>query len=101
MAGDVRVEAQRLVASGESFKTQRNRIQSLLDEAQSTITNLGSWEGDAKDNFLAAFSDLKSQFDEAYNLITDYINFLNSAAEQYSAAEAERAEDNASFEGGN
>lgn len=98
MAGDVRVEAQKLVASGEAIKTQRDRIKGLLDEAQSTVTNLSSWEGDAKDNFLAAFTDLQNSFSAAYDLITQYVNFLNNAAEQYSKTESERAQDNATFE---
>ena len=98
MAGDVRVEAQRLLASADSIKTNRDRIQSLLDEAKGIITSLSSWEGDAKENFLASFTDLTNKFESAYDLITQYINFLNQSAQEYSEAEAERADDNASFE---
>ena len=98
MAGDVRVESQKLVASGEVMKSQRDRIQGLLDDAKATVTGLSSWEGDAKQNFESGFNGMSAQFDEAYNLITEYVNFLNNAAEEYSKAEAERAEDNATFE---
>ena len=98
MAGDVRVEAQKLIASGDNIKTNRDRIKALLDDAQQTITNLSSWEGDAKENFLASFTDLRNKFETAYDVITEYINFLNTSAEQYSQAEAERANDNATFE---
>lgn len=98
MAGDVKVEAQKLVAAGENIKTQRDRIKGLLDEAKGIVKNLSSWEGDAKDNFLAAFTDLENSFNAAYELISSYITFLNDAATEYSKAEADRANDNASFE---
>ena len=99
MAGDVRVEAQKLIASGDNIKTNRDRIKALLDDAQQTITSLSSWEGDAKENFQASFTDLRNKFETVYEVITEYINFLNTSAEQYSKAEAERANDNATFEG--
>ena len=98
MAGDVKVEAQKLVTASDNIKTQRDRIRGLLDEAKSIVTSLSSWEGDAKDNFLAAFTDLENSFNAAYDLISSYITFLNESATEYSDAEAERANDNASFE---
>ena len=98
MAGDVRVEAQKLVAAGENIKTQRDRIKGLLDEAKGIVTNLSSWEGDAKSNFMSAFTNLENQMEDAQALITEYVNFLNRSGEEYSKAEAARAEDNATFE---
>ena len=98
MAGDVRVEAQKLVAAGENIKTQRDRIKGLLDEAKGIVTNLSSWEGDAKSNFMSAFTNLENQMEDAQALITEYVNFLNRSGEEYSKAEAARAEDNSTFE---
>lgn len=98
MAGDVKVEAQRLITSADVFKTNQSRINGLLQDAHDTVASLSSWEGDAKNNFMVAFNDLSERIQEKSAELTPYINFLNESAEKYSQAEAERAEDNATFE---
>lgn len=71
-----------------AFKTVANSIKTFTNEMSADVENLKSvWEGESSAAALARFKSLSENFEEIYNTIIAYADFLDQAAEAYDAAE--------------
>ncbi len=71
-----------------SFKTVAGSIKTFTGEMTSEINSLkSSWEGEAAQTLVEKFNGLADNFEDVYNTIISYANFLEQAAEAYDATE--------------
>ena len=72
-----------------SFKTVASSIKTFTQEMTAEIDSLRStWEGEAAETTVNKFKGLADNFEEIYNTIVSYANFLEQAAESYDKVEA-------------
>ncbi|WP_261304024.1 WXG100 family type VII secretion target [Paenibacillus andongensis] len=85
----------------ESLKGIAKSIQTFTEEMTNEINRLrSSWEGDVAETTVKKFNDLKDDFDNRFNTINEYANFLVKAAEEWDkvnqenlqAAESQRSD---------
>ena len=71
-----------------SFKTVAGSIRSFTEEMLNEVDSMKSaWEGEAAETAVKRFKELSSNFEEKYNTIISYAEFLEKAAEAYDNTE--------------
>ena len=71
-----------------SFKTVANSIKGFTEEMTAEIESLKStWEGESAETLVDKFRGLADNFEEIYETIVSYANFLDQAAEAYDNTE--------------
>ena len=85
-----------LEKAGE-LKNSANTIKTVTEELRSEIIKMkASWEGAAAEKYVNKFNGLNDDFQERYDVINQYAQFLIEAADEMDAAErkTESLEDN-------
>lgn len=63
---------------------QRTKYNQLVSDLQNLITNLGeAWESETYDQFKQLFENKKPNLDEGSQIVQDFINGLNKAADEF------------------
>lgn len=84
-----RVTTSELKGKADSLKTLNGQFKGevrQLEELEGSL--MGMWEGEAKNAFHNAFTSDKTQMDNFYNAIENYVMRLEAIAEKYAQAEA-------------
>ncbi len=81
-AAQLKAKAGDLQQLNETFKTRVNS----LEETETALA--GMWEGEAKDAFHKAFTSDKTQMNNFYNAIAQYVRVMEEIAARYAQAEA-------------
>ena len=70
------------------FKNVASTIKNLTDEMIQEIESLrNAWEGESAEKTVSKFKSLSSTFEEKFDTINQYANFLEEAAQAYDEAE--------------
>jgi len=78
-----------VAAKSDSLKSIANQISTLTNEMKNEINRLRSaWEGDAAETLVTRFNSLSETFEERFNTVTQYSNFLRNASEEMRRTEA-------------
>lgn len=81
---EIKVSAAQLKAKAGELKNLNNQFKAKVQELVGSEQNLASmWEGDAKVAFNTAFNNDKTQMDNFYNLMEQYIITLENIAVEY------------------
>lgn len=87
------VTIQQITAAIETLTQLNSEFKTATSNLETTEGQLCSmWEGEARDTFDGAFKKDKTQMDNFYNAIQQYINVLTQTREKYLAAERENTE---------
>ena len=87
------VTIQRITSAIDTLTQLNSEFKTATSNLETTEGQLCSmWEGEARDTFDAAFKKDKTQMDNFYNAIQQYINVLTQAKEKYLAAEQANTE---------
>ena len=71
-----------------SFKTVANSIKVFTNEMTAEIESLkATWEGESAESLVNKFRGLTDKFEDIYDTIISYANFLEQAAEAYDNVE--------------
>ena len=85
---EIKVSSTSLREKASSFKTIAESIRNYTEDMKKTVDNLkSSWEGMASDETRATFNKFLESFDEKYNEIVKYANFLEETASAYEKTE--------------
>ena len=85
----IKVNSTSMRDKANSFKTVANSIKTFTAEMTAEVESLRSaWQGESAETTVTKFKGLADNFEEVYNTIVAYANFLEQAAESYDAAEA-------------
>ncbi|MBE5951835.1 MAG: WXG100 family type VII secretion target [Lachnospiraceae bacterium] len=72
-----------------SFKTVANSIRTFTSEMTAEVESLkNAWQGESAETTVIKFKGLADNFEEIYQTIIGYANFLEQAAEAYDNAES-------------
>lgn len=84
----IKVNSTSMRDKANSFKTVANSIKTFTGEMTAEIESLKStWQGESAETTVTKFKGLADNFDDIYNTIIAYANFLEQAAESYDATE--------------
>ena len=84
----IKVNSTSMRDKANSFKTVANSIKTFTGEMTAEIESLRStWQGESAETTVTKFKGLSDDFEEIYNTIIAYANFLEQAAESYDATE--------------
>ena len=84
----IKVNSTSMRDKANSFKTVANSIKTFTGEMTAEIESLKStWQGESAETTVTKFKGLADNFEEVYNTIVSYANFLEQAAETYDATE--------------
>ncbi len=84
----IKVNSTVMREKARSFKTVANSIKTFTGEMTNEIEGLkAAWEGESAETTVTKFKGLADNFEDIYNTIVGYANFLEQAAEAYDAAE--------------
>lgn len=84
---------QNLKSAIDTLTQLNGQFKSAVGNLESTEQQLcGMWEGQARDTFDAAFKKDKTQMDNFYNAIQQYIQVLTENLNRYQAAEQQNTE---------
>lgn len=84
----IKVNSTSMRDKANSFKTVANSIKTFTGEMTAEIESLKStWQGESAETTVTKFKGLADNFDDIYNTIMAYANFLEQAAESYDATE--------------
>lgn len=90
---ELKVTASQLTAKAGELKqlnaTFKNKVNSL-EETEATLA--GMWEGEAKEAFHKAFTSDKTQMNNFYNAIEQYVAVMEELATRYANAEAQNVQ---------
>lgn len=87
------VTIQQITAAIETLTQLNSEFKTATSNLETTEGQLCSmWEGEARDTFDGAFKKDKTQMDNFYNAIQQYINVLTQTKEKYLAAEQANTE---------
>ncbi len=76
-----------------AFKTVANSIKTFTGEMTNEVESLKSvWQGESAETTVTKFRGLADNFEDIYNTIVSYANFLEQAAEAYDQAEKANTE---------
>lgn len=71
-----------------AFKTVANSIKGFTDEMIAEVESLrAAWEGESAETLITKFKGLADNFEDIYETIVSYANFLEQAAESYDNTE--------------
>lgn len=86
---EIKVTAAQLKAKATELQDLNNNFKKRVEALEETETTLvGMWEGDAKDAFHKAFTNDKTQMNNFYNAIAQYVRVMEEIAAKYGQAEA-------------
>lgn len=86
--GLIRVNASELKTKATELKSLNGNFKSAVQKLEDVEGSLnGMWEGETKDAFHKAFNSDKTQMNNFYNAIEQYVARLNEIAKQYENAE--------------
>lgn len=84
----IKVNSTVMREKASSFKTVANSIKVFTNEMTTEIDSLKStWEGESAETLVTKFNSLADNFDDIYETIVSYANFLEQAAEAYDNTE--------------
>ena len=84
----IKVNSTSMRDKANSFKTVAGSIKTFTNEMTNEIESLKSvWQGESAETTVTKFRGLADNFEEIYNTIVSYANFLEQAAEAYDATE--------------
>lgn len=90
---EIKVNSVSIREKAETFKTLADSIRSYTEDMKQTMSNLQSyWEGLASDNTRAEFNKFQETFDEKYNTIIRFSQFLENTAADYERTEQANAQ---------
>ena len=76
-----------------AFKTVAQSIKNFTGEMSNEIESLRTaWQGESAETTVTRFKGLADNFDEIYNTIIAYANFLEQAAAAYDNAESQNVQ---------
>ena len=85
----IRVNSTVMREKAAAFKTVANSVQTFTNEMTAEVESLkGAWEGESAETLVTKFKGLADNFEEIYNTIVSYANFLEQAAESYDNTES-------------
>lgn len=86
---EIKVTAAQLNTKAEELEALNNQFKSTVNSLEETEAALaGMWDGEAKDAFHQAFTNDKTQMNNYYNAIAQYVNVMRQIAAKYAQAEA-------------
>ncbi len=84
----IRVSAEELKARAEALNEANQGLKAKVQEFESSAQTLaGQWEGEARDAFVNAYTQDKTQMDNFITVIQDFYQKLIYMAQNYDAAE--------------
>ena len=85
----IKVNSSSMREKANSFKTVASSIRTFTGEMTAEIESLkNAWQGESAETTVNKFKGLADNFEDIYNTIIGYANFLEQAAEAYDAAES-------------
>lgn len=89
----IKVNSTVMREKASSFKTVANSIRTFTNEMTAEIESLkAAWEGESAETLVAKFRGLADNFDDIFDTVVSYANFLEQAAEAYDNAETANAQ---------
>ena len=86
---EIKVTSSQLRQKSSTLKTVSNNIKTLSGEINQEVTKIKPvWEGEAAESFFKKFTALYNTLQEIPETINKYSEFLNSAADDFAAAES-------------
>ncbi len=86
---EIKVTATQLNAKAEELEGLNNQFKNTVNALEETEVALaGMWEGEAKDAFHQAFNKDKTQMDNYFNAIAQYVGVMRQIAAKYAQAES-------------
>lgn len=77
-----------LASKSESLKSISNNISSLTEEMKAEINRLkNAWQGEAAETLVNKFMSLSQTFQERYDTVNQYAEFLRKASEEMKLVE--------------
>ncbi len=74
---------------GTTIKGKNTNLLDDLHAIQEMINSLkGEWESDSAITIRTKITNMESRFQSYYDIVDNYVKFLNNAAEQFGAVEA-------------
>lgn len=90
MADLIQVSSLAMRDKSNTLKAAANSIKTLTEEMKSEISKMRpTWEGEASEKFVVKFDGLNDNFQEIYDVINQYAQFLVDAADEFDRAEVE------------
>lgn len=90
---EIKVSSSSIREKATTFRTLADSIRTYTEDMTQTIENLkASWEGLASENTRAGFKKFQETFDEKYNTIIKFAQFLEVTAEEYEKTEQANAQ---------
>ncbi|MBE5881917.1 MAG: WXG100 family type VII secretion target [Lachnospiraceae bacterium] len=90
---EIKVTVSELRSKAGELRNLNSQFKTKVGELESAEQNLASmWEGDAKTAFHTAFTNDKTQMDNFYNLMEQYIITLENIATEYENKEMANAQ---------
>ncbi len=84
----IKVNSTVMREKANAFKTVAASVKTFTGEMTAEIENLKvAWEGESAETTVTKFRGLADNFDDIYNTIMSYANFLEQAAEAYDSTE--------------
>ena len=85
----IKVNSTVMREKANSFKTVASSIKTFTNEMTTEVESLKAyWEGESAETLVTKFRGLADNFEDIYNTIISYANFLEQAAEAYDTTEA-------------
>lgn len=86
---EIQVTISQLRAKAEELQNLNNTFKTKVDSLEECETTLVSqWDGEAKEAFHQAFTNDKTQMNNYFNAIAQYVAVMESIADKYAAAES-------------
>lgn len=84
----IKVDSTVMRDKASTFKSVATTIKTLTDEMTQEIESLrNAWEGESAESTVTKFKSLSATFQEKYDTINQYADFLDEAANAYDEAE--------------
>ena len=84
----IKVNSTVMREKANAFKTVANSIKSFTGEMTAEIEGLkAAWEGESAEALVSKFRGLSDNFEDIFETIISYANFLEQAAESYDSTE--------------
>lgn len=85
----IKVNSTVMREKANSFKTVASSIKTFTNEMTTEVESLKAyWEGESAETLVTKFRGLADNFENIYDTIVSYANFLEQAAEAYDTTEA-------------
>ena len=85
----IKVNSTVMREKASSFKTSANSIKVFTNEMLAEIDSLKSaWEGESAETLVNKFKGLTDNFEEIYETVISYADFLEQAAQAYDNTES-------------